>query len=116
MNGEMASVWSFPPVALLRHAKPASVFPREPACFPIRPPAVLSNLRTPLGNIAASSDGAQRGGAVEKAIDAGAVVTPQCPRHIPYSLLYCLHFGTLLLLPERPRFRSARSSSGRIPV
>ena len=34
-----------------------------------------------VGDVAASSDGAQRGGAVETPIDAGAVVTTQRPRH-----------------------------------
>ena len=37
------------PVALLRGASPASVFPHELACSPTRRLAVLSSARTPLG-------------------------------------------------------------------
>jgi len=38
-----------PPVALERLAQKVSVFPQGPACSPIRRPAVLSSVRTPVG-------------------------------------------------------------------
>jgi hypothetical protein len=101
MGGERVVIQQ---VALERLAQKASVFLHVPACYPIHrlacfptcvshweadgagtvtgsPRVLFGEEEDTVGDIAASSDGAQRGGAVETAIDAVAAVTTQSPWH-----------------------------------